>query len=121
MDILEIVSDVRDDVVVVRVAGAVDSGTVHALASALDAAVAEAAQHPARVLVVEMEQVTYFGSAGLNALLVSSEHGGARGVAVHLVATNAEVTRPIEVTRLDTVLRPYRTVDEAVASAGGTR
>lgn len=77
----------------------------------------EAQAHPARVLVVELDDVTYFGSAGLNALLGCTERGGAHGVAVRVVATNAEVTRPIEVTGLDKVLRPHRTVDEAIRSA----
>lgn len=117
MELLDIVRENRDVAVVVCAKGEVDSSTVESLATALDAAVLEAEAHPARVLVVELDEVTYFGSAGLNALIGCAEQGGARGVAVRIVATKAEVTRPIEVTRLDTVLRPYPTVDQAAASA----
>jgi len=117
VELLDIVRDIRDVGVVVAARGEVDSGTVGTLISELDAAVAEAAAHPAKVLVVELDGVTYFGSAGLNALLLCAERGGADGVAVRLVATKTEVIRPIQVTRLDTVLRPYRSVDEALSPA----
>jgi anti-anti-sigma factor len=121
VELLDIARDVRDEAVVVCAKGEVDSSTVTLLVTALDAAVLEAQSHPAKLLVVELDGVTYFGSAGLNALLGCNERGAAHGVAVRLVANNAEVTRPITVTRLDTVLRPYRTVDEAVAATGSPR
>lgn len=121
MELLDILRHVRDVAVVVCTKGEVDSSTVESLVTALDAAVVEAAAHPARTLIVDLDDVTYFGSAGLNALLGCSERGDARGVAVRLVATNTEVARPIEVTGLDKVLRLYRTVDEAVASIDGSR
>jgi anti-anti-sigma factor len=117
VEILDIVRESRDVAVVVCVKGEVDSSTVESLTSALDDAVVEARSHPARVLVVELDDVTYFGSAGLNALLGCIERADAHDVAVRLVATNADVTRPIEVTGLDKVLRPYRTVGEATRSA----
>ncbi|PRC42888.1 anti-anti-sigma factor [Mycobacterium sp. ITM-2017-0098] len=117
MELLTIVRDVRDDAVVVRAKGEVDSSTVESLVTALDAAVVDAQAHPARVLVVQLDEITYFGSAGLNALLGCTDRGGTHGVAMRLVANNAEVTRPITVTRLDKVLRPYRTVSEAIRSA----
>lgn len=120
MELLDIVRDIRNDAVVVCAKGEVDSSTVDLLVTALDAAVLEAQAHPARVLVVELDEVTYFGSAGLNALLGCSERGVAQGIAVRLVANNTEVARPIEVTRLDTVLRPYRTVAEAIRSAAAS-
>jgi anti-anti-sigma factor len=63
--------------------------------------------------------VTYFGSAGLNAVLGCYERGLSDGVAVRLVATNAEVVRPIEVTKLDGVLRPYQTLTDALDGTDG--
>ncbi|VEG53045.1 anti-anti-sigma factor [Mycolicibacterium aurum] len=119
MGLLDIVRDVRDVAVVLRAEGDVDSSTADALMTALDAAVVEAQAHPARVLIVELDGVTYFGSAGLNALIGCAERGSAHGVAVRLVATNPEVTRPIEVTRLDSVLPPHRSVADALSSADG--
>jgi anti-anti-sigma factor len=57
--------------------------------------------------------VKYFGSAGLNAVLDCHEQGRAEGVTVRVVAANAEVRRPIEVTRLDEVLDLYDSVAAA--------
>ena len=114
MPLLEVNQDVRDSAVVVSVLGEVDSGSVGALQPRLDAAVEAAAGHPAKLLIVELSRVTYFGSAGLNTLLECYEKGLAEGVSVRVVAANPEVVRPIEVTRLDKVLRPYANVADAV-------
>jgi anti-anti-sigma factor len=112
--LLEVKQDVRDAAVVLSAGGEIDSGTVDTLVTHLDAALETAVTHPTRVLVLELGEVTYFGSAGLNAVLGCYERGLSDGVAVRLVATNAEVTLPIEVTKLDNVLRPYQTVTEAL-------
>lgn len=116
---LNIVQEERDGAVIVHVGGEIDTGTVQRLTAALQAATADALARPSRALVVELNDVTYFGSAGLNALLDSVEAGDGRGVAVRVVATNAEVIRPIEVTKLDEVLRPYPTVTDALTSSEG--
>ena len=67
--LLEVKQDVRDSAVVVLAGGEIDSGTVDTLITHLDAALQTASDHPTRVLVIEMGDVTYFGSAGLNAVL----------------------------------------------------
>jgi anti-anti-sigma factor len=119
--LLEVKQDVRDAAVIVSAGGEIDSGTVDTLISHLDAALEAALDHPSRVLVLELGDVTYFGSAGLNAVLGCYERGMSNGIAVRLVATNAEVIMPIEVTKLDNVLKPYRTVADALASTDGHR
>lgn len=111
---LAVTQDVRPAAVVVSVTGEIDSNTVGSLQPHLDRAVDAAAGHPAKLLVVELSRVTYFGSAGLNAVLDCYEKGSAAGVSVRVVAANPEVVRPIEVTKLDKVLRPYGTVADAV-------
>lgn len=116
---LDIMQDVHDRAVVLQVRGEVDSGSVGQLAEALRTAVAAAAAHPVQMLIVALDDVTYFGSAGLNALLDCAESGRVDGVAVRVVAGNAEVIRPIQVTKLDKVLRPHRTVADALASTEG--
>ena len=114
MELLDIVRDTLDVAIVVCVKGEVDTSTVAALGAELDAAVVEAQTHPARMLIVDLDDVTYFGSAGLNALLDLAQSGEDGRVAVRLVASNAEVVRPIEVTGLGDVLRLYRSVAEAL-------
>ncbi len=117
MATLNITQDVRDSAVVVAVAGDIDSATVDMLAAKLDAALESAAEHPQKLLVVDLGEVTYFGSAGLNAVLGCFEKGQADGVAVRLVASAAEVIRPLQVTQLDTVVRPYPSVSDALAGS----
>ena len=121
MALLEVKQDVRDAAVVVSAGGDIDSGTVDTLITHLDAALEAASDHPTKVLVLELADVTYFGSAGLNAVLGCYERGLSDGVAVRLVASNAEVIMPIEVTRLDNVLRPYQTVPDALDGTDGRR
>jgi anti-anti-sigma factor len=117
MPLLEVREDLRDDAVVLSVAGEIDSATIDTLVFHLDAALDVVSDRPGRVLVIELDGVTYFGSAGLNAVLGCYERGNADGVAVRVVASNAEVIRPIQVTKLDGVLRPFRTVAGAVQGA----
>lgn len=111
---LDVGQDVRDVAVVISAAGHVDSMTVNTFHSSLEGALDIARSHPAKKLVIELAGVTYFGSAGLNAVLACHERGVSDGVAVRVVAANPEVLRPIEVTKLDSVLRPYVTIDDAV-------
>lgn len=121
MPLLEVRQDVRDAAVVVSADGEIDSGTVDTLITHLETALATASDHPTRVLVLELADVTYFGSAGLNAVLGCYEKGAADGVSVRLVASNAEVIMPIEVTKLDNVLKPYRSVLDALDGTDGKR
>lgn len=106
--------DDRGTGLVLSVRGDIDSASVATLVSHLDDALKTALDHPARLLVLELSAVTYFGSAGLNAVLQCYEQGLSIGVAVRLVAPTVVVTRPIEITKLDGVLRLYRTVPDAI-------
>ena len=121
MALLEVKQDVRDAAVIVFASGEIDSGTVDTLVSHLDAAIEAASDHPTRLLVLELGDVTYFGSAGLNAVLGCYERGLSDGVKVRLVASNAEVIMPIEVTKLDKVLKPYQTVTDALGGSDESR
>ncbi len=61
-----------------------------------------------------LQAVTYFGSAGLNAVLDCHKQGQQAGTSVRLVADNGLVVRPIEVTNLDSVLELYPTLPDAL-------
>ncbi|MBX7450413.1 STAS domain-containing protein [Mycolicibacterium sp. 3033] len=116
---LDVERDVDSGATVVYVRGEVDSNSVDVLAEALESGLAAAARAPARVVIIELSRVTYFGSAGLNAVLSCFERGRDAGIAVRVVADNPEVIRPIEVTKLDKVLRPHPTVAAATAADAG--
>lgn len=111
---LDVRQEVSDAAVVVSAGGHIDSTTVDAFQSSLHAALDVAAAHPAGKLVIELESLTYFGSAGLNAVLACHERGEACGVSVRVAAVNPMVVRPLQITRLDSVLRPYPSVDDAI-------
>lgn len=114
MNLLRVAQDRADDAVIVRAEGDVDLSSVHVLADGLSAGLLLALTHPARLLVGDLRGVTYFGSAGLNAVLECHEQGAERGVAVRYVAADARVLRPIEVTNLDTILDLYPTLERAL-------
>ena len=114
MDLLAVECEDRDDSVIVRATGDIDSSTVAMLTGKLSAALQLARKHPARLVILDLQAVTFFGSAGLNAVLDCHEDGVADGTSVRLVADNAQVLRPIEVTSLDRVLSVYPTLPEAL-------
>lgn len=114
MDLLSVECEDRDEFVIVRAMGDIDSSTVAELTDKLLLALQVAREHPARLLIVDLHAVTFFGSAGLNAVLDCHEEGVADGTSVRLVADNAQVVRPIEVTSLDRVLDVYPTLPAAL-------
>jgi anti-sigma B factor antagonist len=117
MESLVVDRQARDDAVLVRVHGDVDSISVGELSSQLTAALELAATHPARLLAIDLQPVTFFGSAGLNALFDCREKGLADGTAVRLVvADNVYVLRPLEVTKLDRVFEVHPTLTDALGS-----
>ncbi|MFF0489723.1 STAS domain-containing protein [Nocardia sp. NPDC003482] len=106
--------EVGVDAVIVRAAGDVDISTVGVLAEQLTEGLRLAAAHTRRLLVLDLQEVTYFGSAGLNAALECHVQGRETGVTVRLVADHARVLRPLQVTNLDSVLAVYPTLEKAL-------
>jgi anti-anti-sigma factor len=114
MDLLVVDSEVRPEAVVVQATGEVDSSTANDLTAHLDAALQQAGNQASRLLIIDLQGVTYFGSAGLNAVLDCHKQGQQAGTSVRLVADNGLVVRPIEVTNLDSVLELYPTLPDAL-------
>lgn len=114
MDLLTVDCEVRPDAVVVNAMGEVDSSTASDLTAQLHAALKQAGTQSSRLLIIDLQSVTYFGSAGLNAVLDCHRKGLASGTSVRLVADNGVVVRPIEVTNLDSVLELYPTLPDAL-------
>jgi anti-anti-sigma factor len=96
-----------------------DSNTAGEFTAHLDVALHEAGNQATRLLIVDLQALTYFGSAGLNALLDCHRQGRDAGTSVRLVADSGLVVRPIEVTNLDSVLELYPTLSEALQQGGG--
>jgi anti-anti-sigma factor len=114
MDLLVVDSEVRSDAVVVQARGEIDSSTAADFNSQLGAALQQARTQAGRLLIIDLQAVTYFGSAGLNAVLDCHRQGLQAGTSVRLVADNLLVVRPIQVTSLDSVLELYPTLSDAL-------
>ena len=114
MELLVVESEVRPDAVLVHATGEIDSSTAGELTSQLGSALQKAGAQASRLLIIDLEGVTYFGSAGLNAILDCHKQGLRAGITVRLVADNDLVVRPIEVTNLDSLLDLYPTLPDAL-------
>ncbi|GAA4547160.1 STAS domain-containing protein [Pseudonocardia xishanensis] len=84
-----------------EVCGDIDTVTVEPLTDTVRALIREG-----ETVVVDLTQVTYFGSRGLAMLLEADGEARVRGARLVVVpgAGNRTVTRPLELTRLDGVL-----------------
>jgi anti-sigma B factor antagonist len=114
MELLEVDHEARCDAVILSVKGDVDSSTVDLLTAKLTDALDMAGAHPARLLIVDLQLVSFFGSAGLNAVLDCHEQGREGGTAVRLVANHGQVMQPIHVTELDRIFDIYPTLPDAL-------
>jgi anti-anti-sigma factor len=114
MELLVVESEVRPEAVLVHVEGEIDSSTASELRSQLKSALQQTEGHESRLFIIDLQGVTYFGSAGLNAVLDCHKQGLRAGISVRLVADNELVVRPIEVTNLDSLLDLYPSLPDAV-------
>ncbi|WP_428342579.1 STAS domain-containing protein [Mycobacterium sp.] len=114
MELLAVDSEGRPDAVLVHVTGEIDSSTASEFRSKLESALQQAGGHESRLLILDLQGVTYFGSAGLNAVLDTHKQGLRAGISVRLVAENDLVVRPIEVTNLDSLLDLYPSLPNAL-------
>jgi anti-sigma B factor antagonist len=114
MELLEVDHEAREDALIVSVKGDVDSSTVDQLIANLTDALDMAGAHPARLLIVDLQLVSFFGSAGLNAVLDCHEQGREGGTRVRLVANHGQVLQPIRVTELDRIFDIYPTLSDAL-------
>jgi anti-sigma B factor antagonist len=100
---------------VVVVTGDIDLGTAPHFEDELARAVE---RHRASGLVIDLSDVTFIDSTGLNSLVRAFERQRLLGSSLALVTDDGRVTMMLEVTRLDRVLRRYATREEALAAVG---
>lgn len=107
-------SQVVDDVMIVRVAGGIDMRTAPQLREALDETLER--MRGGR-LIIDLTEVTFFGSVGLAALAEAAAQADQHHSVLRIVVgINPIVRRSIEVTGLDRVLVLCVNVAEAVAT-----
>jgi anti-sigma B factor antagonist len=103
-----------DQAVVLSVAGEVDMLSAPRLAEAIHTALAAS---PA-ALIVDLSKVDFLASAGMTVLLTAQDEV-VPPTRFAVVAHGAATSRPIQLTRLDSVLPLYSTLDNALESVAG--
>ena len=101
------------DATVVTVSGDIDLGTApdfeDELARAIEGGLGGG-------LVIDLSEVSFIDSTGLNALVRAFERQRLAGSLLALVSDDSRVAMMLEVTRLDRVLTRFPTRDEALAA-----
>ncbi|MEU5693311.1 STAS domain-containing protein [Actinosynnema sp. NPDC020468] len=97
------------DVAVVRITGEVDMGVYGRTREA----VFDAFDGSAAGLVVDLTEVTFFGSAGISILVEAARYAEERGLGFAVATDVRAVVRPLTATGLDGVLRLRPDVTQA--------
>jgi anti-sigma B factor antagonist len=101
---------------VVTVAGEIDAYTVERLCAAVAAGFDQL--RDGEILVLDLTEVTFLGSRGLQALLDVTQAGQQRREPLRIVVDHTHpVIRPLQITGLDEALALFTTLDEALQSA----
>ena len=100
-----------DGVAVVVAVGAVDMLTAPQLQDAITAA----AQRKPAGLVVDMTQVDFLGSAGMQVLMTSRKQLDA-GIKFAVVADGPATSRPLKLVGIADIVALYASLDEALAA-----
>ena len=79
----------------VTAAGEVDAYSAPKLAAAL-----EAVTHPAHLVTVDLDEVTFFDSAGVHALAAAYRRATVVGARLHVVTSRRAVLRPLQLSGL---------------------
>lgn len=110
---------IREYAVVVSFSGEIDMAVSETFRSelmqALDAA---SAIEPTPLLIVNLHAISFLSSSGLSELIRIKNDADSRGLALGLI-TNHTVQRLMKRIRLDEVLRPFSTLEDAVSVLTG--
>lgn len=112
IDTKEMVRD-RAQALVVTVAGEIDRSTVERVRTAVDAGLDQL--HAGAILIVDLTNVTFLESAGLQALVDVTETAQERSASLRIVVGHTRaVVRTIQLTGLTEVLPLFDTVEQAL-------
>ena len=107
------IAHAKGEALVVTVAGEIDLYTVDRLRAAVAAGFDQL--HDGEVLVIDLTEVTFLSSQGLQALVEVTLAAQQRREPLAIVVDHTRpVVRPIEVTGLDEVLALFNTVEDAL-------
>ncbi|MEV6740796.1 STAS domain-containing protein [Streptomyces sp. NPDC051104] len=109
-DHLSVVATSTDGIDVLTVAGEIDHDTAPPLQQALDLS---RLGSPPRV-VVDMRQVTFMDSAGINLLVAAHQATTQAGGWLRLASAQDPVMRTLQIVELDTIINCYPTLRDAL-------
>src|SRR3954447_14069044 len=101
----------QNGVAVLKVDGDIDLATVPTLEAAID----EALIPKPTGLVIDLSEVCFLSSAGLQTL-VATHHNVSQTAQFAVVANSAATSRPIQLTGLDQIFKLYPTLDDALTA-----
>lgn len=107
----------HDGYTVVWAIGEIDIATAKGLMQEL--AIAVHSQH-FRV-IVDLTDVTFMDSTGLNALVLARRKANAGGGEVRLVAASARIRKILHITGLEQVFPVHSTIEESISQGPGVR
>ncbi|MBV9513695.1 MAG: STAS domain-containing protein [Mycobacteriaceae bacterium] len=99
----------REGVAVLSVGGEIDLATAPSFEEAIDGALAE----DPLALIIDLSEVTFLASAGLQLLVATHQRIG-ESAAFAVVAEGPATSRPMQLTKLDNVIALYPELDEAL-------
>lgn len=94
--------------------GEIDLYTAPNLQTRLTEAVRDTSPH----VVIDLSNVEFCDSTGMNVLLAALKRARERGGSLSLAGPQSPVRRILEITGLDTVFEVYGTVEEALSQVG---
>lgn len=112
---LEMLTERRDNAVILRVTGEVDSYTAPLLQDRLAEVFTEVA-NSGLVVVLDMTGVSFLASSGLSVLVEYHTLGVERGTPLRVVAPAGSVLRALRATTLNEMLQLHASVAEALAA-----
>ncbi len=111
---LAVSSQQVNGITVLTVLGEIDTASVPVLADKANRALIDG---PA-ALVIDLTDVEFLSSAGLE-VLVRTHHAGGAATKVVVVAAGPATSRPITLTGVDQIVPLYSALDEAIAAVTG--
>jgi anti-anti-sigma factor len=109
---LSVIRTDNDGVTVLGLYGEIDYQTVDALTQAMPLADTGAVQR----IVVDMSQVTFMDSSGVNALIIAHQAATAGKGWLRLAGVHGAVLRTLQLVGIDSVITCHPTVEDAAAA-----
>ncbi|MFF4021146.1 STAS domain-containing protein [Streptomyces sp. NPDC001843] len=108
---LSVASTATDGIRVITVAGEIDHDTVELLRQALDAPYL-----PQPCIVIDMHQVTFMDSTGINVLITAYRTLAEAGGWIRLAAPTEAVMRTLQIVGVDTLIDCRETLRDALSN-----